>query len=212
MILRLVIPSAFVVTSLAVGPARGQGEKTTPPNAKFPTAGRRQLDRLAGTWDVTISFKIGPGMTSEGTATCVAKWILDGKALQQDYFSKFNGRPFTAMQWLGYDANKKKFFEIEMDSMDTGAMHNEGSLSEDGKTLTQVGQRVDPGTGKSGRIRTYWTSPTPIITCSSGTCRARTARRRRRSPSSIRERTDPKLPGSRPCRRMRPGGGLCAEP
>ena len=61
------------------------------------------------------------------------------------------------MQWLGYDAHKKKYFEIKMDSMDTGVMHNEGSLSDDGKTLTQIGDRVDPQTGKSSKIRTVTT-------------------------------------------------------
>jgi hypothetical protein len=147
----------FIATSLTAGPALGQGQKATPAGGTFPTEGHKQLDRLAGTWDVAISFKVGPGKMSEGTATCVSKWILDGKAIQQEYSSKFNGRPFTVMQWLGYDASKKKFFELKLDSMDTGVMHNEGVLSDDGKTLTQLGDRVDPETGKTTKIRTVTT-------------------------------------------------------
>src|SRR5262245_37035713 len=111
------ISLALLVTSLAGHPAWGQDEKAAPAGGKFPTEEHKQLDRLAGAWDVAISFKVGAGKMSEGTATCVSKWILGGNALQQEYSSTFNGRPFTVMQWLGYDANKKKYFEIKMDSM-----------------------------------------------------------------------------------------------
>ena len=65
---------ALLVTSLAGYRAWGKDEKATPAGGKFPTEGHRQLDRLVGTWDVAISFKVGPGKMSEGTATCAAKW------------------------------------------------------------------------------------------------------------------------------------------
>jgi hypothetical protein len=158
-LMRMAYAASFtlIVTWLAGVSVLAQDEKATPAGGKFPTEGHKQLDRLVGTWDVAISFKVGPGKMSEGTSACVAKWILDGKALQQEYSSKFNGRPLTVMQWLGYDANKKKFFELKLDSMDTGVMHNEGVLSDDGKTLTQLGERVDPQTGKMTKIRTVTT-------------------------------------------------------
>ena len=36
-------------------------------------------------------------------------------------------------------------------------MHNEGTFSDDGKTLIQIGDRVDPETGKTTKIRTVTT-------------------------------------------------------
>jgi hypothetical protein len=44
-----------------------------------------------------------------------------------------------------------------MDSMDSGVMHNEGTLLEGGKTITQTGNRVNPETRKSEAIRTVLT-------------------------------------------------------
>jgi hypothetical protein len=68
-----------------------------------------------------------------------------------------NGRPFTVVQVLGYDANRKKFFELKLDNMDTGVMHNEGTISVDGKTLSMRGDRTDPMTGQTGKMRTVTT-------------------------------------------------------
>ena len=87
----------------------------------------------------------------------MTKWILDDHILHQEYTSILNDKPFTVMQWLGYDELKQKFFEIKMDSMDSGVMHNEGSLSGDGKTLTHSGERMNPETKKTEKIRTVLT-------------------------------------------------------
>jgi Protein of unknown function (DUF1579) len=123
---------------------------------EFPTEQHKQLDVLVGTWDVAVTFKIG-GQERQGKSTCETKWVLDGKHLHQQYQSSMNGRPFTVVQILGYDANRKKFFELKLDSMDTGVMHNEGTISADGKTLSMRGERVDPMTGQAGKMRTVTT-------------------------------------------------------
>jgi hypothetical protein len=122
----------------------------------FPTEQHKQLDVLAGNWDVAITFKFG-GQERQGKATCESKWMLDGKHLHQQYQSSMNGRPFTVVQVLGYDANRKKFFELKLDNMDTGVMHNEGTISADGKTLSMRGDRTDPMTGQTGKMRTVTT-------------------------------------------------------
>ena len=80
------------------------------------------------------------GKEHEGKATCEAKWILDGRFLQQDYQSRFQGKPFHVVQLLGYDNRRKKTIEIMIDNLSTGLMHNEGSISEDGKVITNVGE------------------------------------------------------------------------
>ena len=44
-----------------------------------------------------------------------------------------------------------------MDNMDTGVLHTEGSISADEKVITNIGERTDPLTGKTGRLRTVTT-------------------------------------------------------
>lgn len=123
---------------------------------EFPTEQHKQLDALAGTWDVAITYRFA-GQERQGKAACETKWILDGRHLHQQYQSTLNGRPYTVVQILGYDANRKKFFELHLDNLDTGLMHNEGTFSADGKTLTMRGDRVDPMTGQNGKLRTVTT-------------------------------------------------------
>lgn len=57
------------------------------------------------------------------------------------------------LQFLGYDNQKKKFFEVKMDNMDTGVLYTEGTMSDDRKVITNVGIRTDPLTGESRKLR-----------------------------------------------------------
>jgi hypothetical protein len=115
------------------------------------------LDPLVGTWDVALQFKIGPGKMADGKASCETKWILDGLVVHQEYKSTMNGKPFTTLEWLGYDQRKQKFFEVIMNSMESAVHRNEGVLSKDGKTLTQTGTRLNPVTKKPETLRTVLT-------------------------------------------------------
>src|SRR5207253_1719071 len=113
------------------------------PAARQPASeGHRFLDQLSGHWDVATTFRLG-GQEHHGSARCEAQWVLDGHALRQEYQSCMNGRPFTVLKFLGYDPVKKKFWEIKMDSMDPGVMHNEGTSSPDGKSMSMTGTRTD---------------------------------------------------------------------
>jgi hypothetical protein len=124
---------------------------------RSPGPEHKKLDALAGKWDVAVTFKLGPDQERKGTADCEAKWDLDGRFLRQVYTSDFQGRPFVVVQLLGFDRLKKKVIELKMDNMDTGVMHNEGTISDDGKTITCTGERTDPLTGKPDKIRTVYT-------------------------------------------------------
>jgi hypothetical protein len=121
-----------------------------------PSPVHKHLNVFVGSWDVATKFKMGE-KESEGRAKCEAKWILDGRFVQQDYQSKLQGQPFSVLQILGYDNEKKKSVEIMMDSMKTGVLHNEGTISDDGKVIRNEGETVDSKTGKPIRIRTVTT-------------------------------------------------------
>jgi hypothetical protein len=145
------------IAAMAVGPLLVAASLAAQDGAKTISDQNKTLDALVGTWDVAITFKVGPGQERQGKATCETKWILDRRALQQEYRSTWEGKPFNVLQLIGYDASRKKFFEIKLDNLEGGAMYNQGALSDDGKVLTQVGDRVDSKTGKAGKIRTVTT-------------------------------------------------------
>ncbi|WP_435008413.1 DUF1579 domain-containing protein [Tundrisphaera lichenicola] len=134
------------------GIAAAQGE-----NPGSPGEEHRRLEPLVGRWDVSVIYKLGPDVERKGTAESEARWVLDGRFLRQDYTSKLGNRPFEVVQFLGFDRRKGKFLELRMDNLDTGLMHNEGTISADGKTITCLGDRIDPASGKSRRLRTVTT-------------------------------------------------------
>ncbi len=126
------------------------------PTRPAPGPVHKRLGELAGTWDVSTRYTIGDKQ-HEGKATCEAKLILGGRFLQQDYSSRFQGQPFHVLQLLGYDNARKKSIEIMLDNLGTGVMHNEGTVSDDGKVITNSGESTDPQTGKPYKLRTVTT-------------------------------------------------------
>lgn len=155
---------ATVVGGLVVAPSVGLSQDG-PDQAKAvkrdsPGPVHRRLNDLVGTWDVAIQYKLGD-KTYNGKATCEAKWILDGRFVQQEYKSRFQGEPFQVIQLLGYDNPKKKTVEIMIDSRSTGVRHNEGSISDDGKVITNFSEGRDPATGKPYKLRTVTTIVDP---------------------------------------------------
>ena len=122
--------------------------------ATQPGEHHKQLDALAGSWDVAVRFKYGPGPERQGKASSEAKWILGGRFLQQEYQSE-SGQ--VTLQFVGYDNQKKKFFVIKMDNMDTGVLYTEGTMLADAKVIIYSGDRTDPMTGETGRLRTVTT-------------------------------------------------------
>jgi Protein of unknown function (DUF1579) len=150
----------FFAILLSIAPASllAQDSKNQPaqraPDAPGPA--HQRLDDMAGAWDVAIQYKLGQKV-QEGKATCDARWILDGRFLQQDYDSRFQGQLFHVMQILGYDNQKKKVVELMMDTMSTSVRYNEGEISADGKVITNVGESRDPTTKKPYKLRTVYT-------------------------------------------------------
>lgn len=136
-------------TDRADSTARKPEAKATQPGERH-----RQLDYFAGSWDVVIKFKVGAGQEREGRALLESRWVLNGRFLKQEYRTMSGGIPFTVVQYLGYDNNKKKTVEVKLDSNDTGIMVTEGAIFEDGKVITNAGERTDPVSGKTRKIRT----------------------------------------------------------
>jgi hypothetical protein len=154
-LLFILLASGFLMPS---GVAICQDKKANPPTPPVDAPGpvHKQMESLAGKWDVEVTYVI-EGKERKGKATCEAKWIMDGRFLQQDYKSNLMGKPYNVMQLLGYDNNKKKTIEIVINNLGTGVLHNEGSISNDGKTITNEGEHLDPRSDKMTKLRTVTT-------------------------------------------------------
>jgi hypothetical protein len=142
------------MTLMVIGsPAFGDG----PPGktADRPTAVHKELDRLVGTWDVALEFRYGD-KAMKGTATCQAKWLPGGRFVQQEYTSVFMGKPLTIIQLIGYDDMKKKLIEIHLASNRNQVTMNEGDVTDDGKTWTNVGELMNVATKKAAKLRTVY--------------------------------------------------------
>jgi hypothetical protein len=156
--MRLAISQCGVAAVLFLLPGTGISQADKPPQIPVDEPGlvHKQMATLAGDWDVEITYVIG-GKEHKGKVRCESKWILDGRFLQQDYRSKLMGKPFTTLQLLGYDNQKKKTIEIVMNSMSTGLLHNEGTISADGKVIKNEGDAPDHATGQYTKLRTVTT-------------------------------------------------------
>ncbi|MCI0588400.1 MAG: DUF1579 family protein [Planctomycetes bacterium] len=126
-----------------------------------PAEEHRKLDAMAGDWDVSLQFPVGPGKTGEGKASCEARWMLDGRFLRLEYASTFMGRPLTVLRYVGFDRHAGKFVETHFESAHTDVLWGTGSLSEDGKTLTCTGTHVDAKAGAPAKVRTVTTFQGP---------------------------------------------------
>lgn len=100
------------------------------------------LKALVGTWETTM--KTG-GMEFKGTVTY--KMELGGLWLVGSMESDLMGQKFYGKSLDTYDAGKKKFVGLWLDSMSTTPMSMEGSYDGQKKVLTMIGDGPDM-TGK----------------------------------------------------------------
>ncbi len=140
--------------------SHAQDKEKAPPMPDGPGPVHKQMEPLAGKWDVDITYVMN-GKENHGKVSCEANWILDGRFLRQEYHSNVMGMPYNVVQHLGYDNQKKKTIELMMDNMSTGILLNEGTISDDGKTITNHGEMKDPMSGKSVKLRTVYTITDP---------------------------------------------------
>ncbi len=157
----------------------GQGEKQPEPKgddraavASDPKAMQAWMDSMklgkhhdgmkkyVGEW-VTSTKIMMPGAPEMPPTAGSAKFemMMDGRYLLQTYKGNMMGQPMEGMGIMGYDNNRKLFVNSWVDNFMTGIMPMKGNLSEDGKTLTMIGEMDEPMTGEMGkavRSRTIW--------------------------------------------------------
>ena len=130
---------AGVIVALLVVPALAQESPKPGPEHEV-------LKKMVGNWDTTM--KMG-GMDSKGTATY--KMDLGGLWLTSELKSELFGEKYTGRGFDTYDAGKKKYVIVWIDSMSTGALLMEGTYNSAKKTMTLAGD----GLGMDGKTTKY---------------------------------------------------------
>jgi hypothetical protein len=111
---------------------------------EFPKPGPEHevLKKLEGNWDLVMKFG---GMETKGTVTY--KMELGGLWLTGNLESEIFGTKFQGKSLDGYDATKKKYVGVWVDSMSNSPMFMEGTFDKEKKTLTMTGD----GPGMDGK-------------------------------------------------------------
>ncbi|HVK17532.1 MAG TPA: DUF1579 domain-containing protein [Fimbriiglobus sp.] len=107
-----------------------------------PSPEHEVLKKMEGNWDLTMKFG---GMESKGTVTY--KMDLGGLWLVSALESDLGGQKFSGRGLDGYDAAKKKYVGVWVDSMSTSPLLMEGTYDKEKKTLTMSGD----GPGMDGK-------------------------------------------------------------
>jgi hypothetical protein len=98
-----------------------------------------KLKESEGTWDATIKGKDGD---SKGVLQC--KLGLNGLWLVEHFKADLGGKPFEGHGATSYDAGKKKYVNVWVDSMATLPMVSEGTFDSKTKTLKLSGEMPMP--------------------------------------------------------------------
>jgi hypothetical protein len=113
------------------------------PQIPKPGPEHEHFKQMEGTWDATIHM-----MEGESKGVMVSKVGLNGLWLLDHFKADFGGMNFEGMGGTSYDAGKKKYVAVWIDSMSTQPMVTEGTYDKQNKTLTMAGNMPTPD-GKS---------------------------------------------------------------
>jgi hypothetical protein len=131
--------AVVVVAAALVVPARGQEMPKPGPEHKV-------LKALEGTWDTTM--KAG-GKETKGKITY--KMELGGMWLVGALEGELFGAKFTGKSLESYNAAKKKYVSVWVDSMAGAPVLMEGTYDKEKKTMTMSGE----GPGMEGKTTKY---------------------------------------------------------
>jgi len=125
-------------------------------SARLLTPFHKELKRFAGTWDATVTMQgEEPSRGVEtNTVSCNGLWLLT------QYKGEFQGSKFQGHGIMGYDAGKKKYVSVWVDSMTSSLSLGEGTMDPETKTLTTSmdGPGPDGGIVQQKMVET-WKGP-----------------------------------------------------
>ena len=110
-----------------------------------PNENHRVLDYFVGNWDYSMKWWMKPDAPpEESTGTSEAKWVLDGRFLEENVHGMSMGQPFEGLMLVGFDNAKKVYNNIWLDNMGTGIMTSTATYDVGGKTFWEKGSHSCP--------------------------------------------------------------------
>lgn len=117
--------------------------------AGTPGPAHKALDALAGSWKAEVKCWHDPnGASQVSQATAKARWILDGRFLEEEFNGEMMGKPFTGRSLIGYDNTKQRYNMIWISDVQTSMFVTEGQGDEGNKVITLEGKVTCPVTGQ----------------------------------------------------------------
>ena len=106
------------------------------PEMPKPQSEHKWLQQLAGEWESEMECTMEPGKPPVKNKMTEKARSLGGFWLVSEGSGEAMGSPFSSILTIGYDPGKKKFIDSWVDSMTSTMWKYEGTLGDDGKTLT----------------------------------------------------------------------------
>lgn len=148
----------FAVCIVANSGAQEKKEEKKKEGFELPPIKRgdefKVLTGLVGNFDAKVKFYPEADKPAiETTGTLSRKMVLGGNFLQENFKGKFFDKTFLGMGMLGWDSTKKQYTMTWYDSMSTTMSSMLGTYDADKKTLTFLGDEIDPKSGKKMKAR-----------------------------------------------------------
>jgi hypothetical protein len=122
-----------------------------------PGENHKHLDYFVGEWESQVKMFGDPGtepITHRQEIT--VKWILGKRYLHAHLRGELMGKSYDAFVYTGYDNYNKKYFGIQLSTMDTGYFISSGTLDKSGKIRTETGT-MDEVTGEKTNVKAVTT-------------------------------------------------------
>jgi len=116
--------------------------------AGTPGPAHKALDVFVGNWKAEVKCWHEPGQPQSSQATAQAKWILNGRFLQEDFQGEMMGKPFRGLSLMGYDNTKQTFNSVWVSDMQTSIFVSEGKGENGNKVITLEGKASCAATGR----------------------------------------------------------------
>lgn len=110
-----------------------------------PGENHHVLDPLIGNWKTESTFRGTPdGKPEVTTGKSTARWIYDGRYVEERFEGSMSGHPFQGVGIIGYDNVGRQFQSSWIDSMSTQIFNSSGTYNPLTKQLTMSGNASCP--------------------------------------------------------------------
>jgi hypothetical protein len=117
--------------------------------AGTPGPAHKALEAIVGNWKAEVKCWMDPGgAPNVSHATAKAKWIMNGRFIEEDFQGEMMGRPFHGRNLMGYDNTKQTFNSVWLDDLHTSIFTSEGKGENANTVITLEGRATCPATGQ----------------------------------------------------------------